>query len=76
MQGSAGAGTPPKEDLPSADSGESPVWSPRVIAEFMTRIDTDDAPWSPNGIAFHSNCPSCDRNLVFHTSILWIRTER
>ena len=38
------------------------------MVEFMTRMSTDEAPCSPNGITFHSNCPSCDRKLVFHQS--------
>ncbi len=32
MQGTAGAGDP--ADLQAADTGASPVWSPRVMAEF------------------------------------------
>ena len=72
MQGAPG--TPPTEDLQAADTGASLVWSPRVMAEFMTRIRTDDDPWIPNGMTLHSNCPSCDRKLVFHQSVSRMRT--
>ncbi len=34
------------------------VRRPCVIADFMTRMRTDDEPCSPNGMTFHSNCPS------------------
>ncbi len=37
---------------------------PRVIAAFMTRMSTDDEPWRPNGISFHSNWPSWERQLA------------
>ena len=39
-----------------------------VRAWFMTHVSSEEAPCRPNGTTFHSNWPSCDRNLVFHRS--------
>ncbi len=35
----------------------------------MTCIRTEEASCSPNGITFHSKCPSGDRKLVFHSRL-------
>ena len=64
-------GRPP---APGGAGSESEGRRPRVMAEFMTRMRTDDDPCSPNGITLHSNCPSCDRKLVFHQSASLTRT--
>ncbi len=47
MHGPRAQGGPPTEDLPSSDLVVS---SARVMVEFLTRIGTDDDPWSPNRI--------------------------
>ena len=67
MQKTAGSGDPAKG---SSDSGGSDV--PRVMAEFTTYISTDDDPWSPYGITFHSSCLSCNRKLDIHKSDMMV----
>jgi hypothetical protein len=52
--------------MPPLTAEEGP--NPTVSASFMTRIRSDDDPWSPNGTTFHSNWPSWERKLVFHRS--------
>ena len=53
---------------PAASGPEVACWRPRVEAAFMKPMRTDDAPCRPKGIAFHSNWPSWERELVFHQS--------
>ena len=41
---------------------------PTVRDWFMTRVSSENAPCRPNSTLFHSNWPSYDRKLVFHSS--------